>query len=169
MTRLRLQGVFLSAGIGLGFNAICAAGSEPSIYSKMLTPSPLGKDRVLVVCVGDDVRDKNLVNFYDEVSWDEFSERQLTIVEISQNSVQSVLPSKSGNVKEDMTRARHHDYEDALRLRAECENDFKFALIGKDTGVKKRWKNTLPQDELFQVIDAMPMRQFEMRKGKRND
>ncbi|MDB9741660.1 DUF4174 domain-containing protein [Akkermansiaceae bacterium] len=36
-------------------------------------------------------------------------------------------------------------------------------LIGKDGGVKRRW-NTLKLEEIFALIDSMPMRQNEMRK-----
>ena len=49
-----------------------------------------------------------------------------------------------------------------------CTDKKEFVLIGKDTGVKKRWEDTLPISDLFQTIDAMPMRQYEMRTRDRN-
>lgn len=38
-------------------------------------------------------------------------------------------------------------------------------LIGKDGGVKLKQDEVLPPEELFRVIDRMPMRQREMRDG----
>jgi len=37
-------------------------------------------------------------------------------------------------------------------------------LIGKDGGVKKTWKSYVSSDELFTIIDSMPMRRREMRR-----
>ncbi|MEZ0538636.1 DUF4174 domain-containing protein [Fibrella arboris] len=36
-------------------------------------------------------------------------------------------------------------------------------LIGKDGGVKQRFSTPVPATDLFRIIDAMPMRQSEMR------
>lgn len=36
-------------------------------------------------------------------------------------------------------------------------------LLGKDGGEKQRWNRVVRPEELFQTIDAMPMRQREMR------
>ena len=41
---------------------------------------------------------------------------------------------------------------------------FGAALVGKDGGVKMRSTRTIPTEELFRTIDAMPMRQQEMRR-----
>ncbi|RSK45749.1 DUF4174 domain-containing protein [Hymenobacter perfusus] len=42
---------------------------------------------------------------------------------------------------------------------------FVVLLIGKDGGVKRRETSPLPPAQLFSTIDAMPMRQQEMRRG----
>jgi len=42
-----------------------------------------------------------------------------------------------------------------------------YVLIGKDGGEKRRWQDSLPRGELFDTIDAMPMRQYEMRQYER--
>jgi len=42
-----------------------------------------------------------------------------------------------------------------------------FVLIGKD-GMEKLRKTTISMDELFGTIDAMPMRQREMKEGERS-
>jgi tRNA G18 (ribose-2'-O)-methylase SpoU len=43
------------------------------------------------------------------------------------------------------------------------EKGFEVILIGKDGGVKKRKTALITTDELFGIIDSMPMRQSEMR------
>ena len=57
--------------------------------------------------------------------------------------------------------------EEAARLRAEMHmpsGQFQVVLIGKDGGVKRRWDGPVAPRDLFGVIDAMPMRQQEMRQ-----
>ncbi|MEM7620524.1 MAG: DUF4174 domain-containing protein [Pseudomonadota bacterium] len=39
-------------------------------------------------------------------------------------------------------------------------------LLGKDGGEKLRKARRVTADELFALIDAMPMRQQEMREGR---
>jgi hypothetical protein len=47
------------------------------------------------------------------------------------------------------------------------EEEFTVVLIGKDTGEKlRRVGAPLQPEELFATIDAMPMRQAEMRRGR---
>jgi len=140
--------------------------SEPSIYSKVLTPSPLGKDRILVLCSLNNVDEEALREFYESVRWSEFSERDLTLIEISKGMVSSVLGISLKNSSRWVNAARHHDYGDELRKRANCDGDLEFVLIGKDTGVKMRWTNDFTQEDLFSRIDAMPMRRFEMRQQR---
>lgn len=41
---------------------------------------------------------------------------------------------------------------------------FEVILIGKDGGVKKRKAELMTTEELFGIIDAMPMRRSEMRR-----
>lgn len=42
--------------------------------------------------------------------------------------------------------------------------EFAVVLLGKDGGEKKRFKRPVTPDELFALIDQMPMRQREMRE-----
>ncbi|MEL7229759.1 MAG: DUF4174 domain-containing protein [Pseudomonadota bacterium] len=44
-----------------------------------------------------------------------------------------------------------------------AERGLTVILLGKDGGEKKRWTKVVRPEEIFQVIDAMPMRQREMR------
>lgn len=53
-----------------------------------------------------------------------------------------------------------------LRDRLSIGDEPAFVLIGKDGGVKSRQTGTLDLEELFALIDTMPMRKEEMRKKK---
>ncbi|MGB3778219.1 MAG: DUF4174 domain-containing protein [Tunicatimonas sp.] len=58
--------------------------------------------------------------------------------------------------------------ERAARLRERYrvdENAFVFILIGKDGSEKMRSDAVVSRDELYALIDAMPMRREEMRKN----
>ena len=156
--------IILCMGMGLGYYSKDVQASEPSIYSKMLTPSPLGKDRILAVCLPQKNDIKTLLQFYKSVNWDEFSARQLVVVEVSTRIVKSVSVDDYSEAELGNGGSHHHDFNNKLRRKVGCKTDLEFVLIGKDTGVKKRWKESVPQGELFEVIDAMPMRQYEMRQ-----
>ena len=169
MITIRHIGVMLGLGLGLGYLSSHVSASEPSIDSKILTPSPLGKDRVLVICLQERSNEEVLTQFYQSLNWREFSERHLAVVEMSKHTVQSVHLSHEGDDVGVINRTKHPDFGDKLRRKSDCKKDFEFVLIGKDTGVKKRWEKDLPQDALFQVIDAMPMRQYEMRQQERQN
>ncbi len=57
--------------------------------------------------------------------------------------------------------------EEAAQRRAALHmpsGQFQVVLIGKDGGVKRRWDAPVAPRDLFEVIDAMPMRQQEMRQ-----
>ncbi len=44
--------------------------------------------------------------------------------------------------------------------------DFITYLIGKDGGVKQRFSHSVSPNELFRIVDAMPMRRSEMRRQR---
>ncbi|MEO0341702.1 MAG: DUF4174 domain-containing protein, partial [Bacteroidota bacterium] len=46
------------------------------------------------------------------------------------------------------------------------KDSFLFILIGKDGGVKLRSTSVVPLDDLFALIDGMPMRRAEIRRKK---
>ena len=53
---------------------------------------------------------------------------------------------------------------EAVRRRFHVDpGDFRVILIGKDGGEKLRAKKPLPMEKLIETIDAMPMRQDEVR------
>ena len=41
------------------------------------------------------------------------------------------------------------------------DEEFAMLLIGKDGGIKQRWRSAVPVQEIFAVIDGMPMRRSE--------
>ena len=52
-----------------------------------------------------------------------------------------------------------------MRLQLDVDPDDKvLVLIGKDGGIKRRASLRTDLGEIFRQIDAMPMRQYEMRK-----
>ena len=127
--------------------------SAPSFAANEASISdPLGHYRLLIMCLPHDrdVSSKKTILSYSEIDWAGFEERDLLLVEVSPYSMQVVMPHK--NILD--TR---------LRDRVNCGNELELVLIGKDTGVKVRWKKDYSQEDLFNRIDAMPMRQFEMQ------
>ena len=54
----------------------------------------------------------------------------------------------------------------AWKRKWRVDDAFAFLLIGKDGGVKMREKGIVSLQQLNSKIDAMPMRQSEMRKNK---
>ena len=47
-------------------------------------------------------------------------------------------------------------------------NAFTVILVGKDGGIKLKRNDQVRLEEIFQLIDSMPMRQDEMRQKGRN-
>ena len=55
----------------------------------------------------------------------------------------------------------------AFRERFELPSDhFEVVLVGKDGRVKERRTEPMDPDELWEIIDAMPMRMDEMRRNQ---
>ena len=80
-------------------------------------------------------------------------ERELIVVDVSQEKIELIAGARE-------------DVPDAASFRSRFdlpENDFQIVLVGKDGGVKERRNEQFEIDELFRIIDAMPMRVQEMR------
>jgi len=97
---------------------------------------------------------------YDRLDWDGFAERHLRVFEVQDTTL--YLVQRDGV---SWRRVEQSSSADALRRRANCRGDLDFVLIGKDGGEKMRWQESLPRRPLFDTIDAMPMRQYEMRQN----
>lgn len=77
---------------------------------------------------------------------------------------QSIFDAKKDELKErDLIVFVNPESKSTTRLRK--EKGFEVILIGKDGGVKKRKTELMTTEELFGTIDAMPMRQSEMRRN----
>jgi putative N-acetylmannosamine-6-phosphate epimerase len=69
---------------------------------------------------------------------------------------------KKGLAERDLKVFINPESKEMQKLRN--ETGFEVILIGKDGGVKKRKTELMTTEELFAIIDSMPMRQSEMRK-----
>ncbi len=85
--------------------------------------------------------------------FDALRERDMVVVTIVGQTVRSLIgppvAAKAGAL-------RHHLGLDT--------HTFEVVLVGKDTGVKLRSNEPVSANELFSLIDAMPMRRQEMRQ-----
>ena len=131
---------------------------------------PLGQSRLLVMCLPNDremSRDEK--SFIHTIDWEGFAERDLLLIGLNKQTVYNFLvqaPQNDGIKSQYIYRRPIKDK--TIRKRVDCAHDFEIILIGKDTGVKARWKTDFTQDELFARIDAMPMRRFEMRQQQKD-
>jgi hypothetical protein len=80
-------------------------------------------------------------------------ERQIIVIGVSGNAVQAVA---GGGARQSAANLR--------RAYGVPDGEFQVVLIGKDGGVKLRSREPVSPQELFQLVDAMPMRQQEMRR-----
>ncbi len=65
------------------------------------------------------------------------------------------------NGKPSQAPARAQRFKDKYNV---PEDEFRYILIGKDGGVKYNKKEFVSNETLFSIIDAMPMRQREIRE-----
>ena len=129
---------------------------------------PLGHYRLLVMCIPEASVSANnqFQKAYFKINWDEFAERDLVLVH-SQSATTYTLYGLPINKQTpfgmtvDWNRTQH--INNNVSNRARCADRFETVLIGKDTGVKKRWDAFPLQQDIFNIIDAMPMRRYEMK------
>tara|TARA_B100001750_G_scaffold245408_1_gene264967 strand:+ start:288 stop:659 length:372 start_codon:yes stop_codon:yes gene_type:complete len=62
----------------------------------------------------------------------------------------------------DRTSDVQEEWENAFHLN---RRDYGVVLIGKDGTEKKRWDHPVAAEDIFKIIDAMPMRQRELNDG----
>lgn len=109
---------------------------------------------------------------YASVDWSGFKERDLVILEFRKYTSHIVSEHLR---KEPVPRAltthswyyetRHEKMSGITR----CQNKLEYVLIGKDQTIKRRWNLFPPNHELYSLIDAMPMRRYEMHERQLND
>lgn len=84
---------------------------------------------------------------------DELEDRNIVVIEL-------LKAGKSKMAEVPLT----DEQQSLLRKQFEVFNDFVFILIGKDGTVKLRTEQPVQSDDLFGLIDSMPMRKEEMSR-----
>ncbi|WP_290699730.1 DUF4174 domain-containing protein [Lacinutrix sp.] len=110
---------------------------------------------LLVLSLDEDNKDYKTQLNYLENSVEDIEERQLVIYKILPNKHQSTLNKNEDNWTEGNQLYQKH---------MNSKSTFKVVLIGLDGSIKKTRKTPINTEVLFNIIDAMPMRQSEIRK-----
>jgi len=93
-----------------------------------------------------------------DINRDGFNNRDLKAFELIEGKSKLVELTNSGDLDRIWL-----DRSSRFNRLVKCEGKNEFVLVGKDRGVKKRWQRLPSEQELFETIDAMPIRQYEMR------
>ena len=123
--------------------------------------------RLLVFCSAGPNERSDFLRNLNPSNWDGYYERNIVFVHINQWEADAFL---SFNSAFDNTDDFHIDVtgqaQQVLKL-GECDLERNsVALIGKDGTLKKTWLTQPTEENIFQTIDSMPMRQQEMREQK---
>lgn len=84
-------------------------------------------------------------------------ERKIGVIQITSKGAKSLFNSPAQSFK----------LADTYQNKRSKDTDFEAILIGLDGTVKLQKKRAIPIDELFNLIDSMPMRQQEIQRQKR--
>jgi len=145
--------------LAIAASLLCLAlPTAAAAADKHIEPGFSDDIRILVACnpqadMGQDIS--------PGIDWAGFQDRDLATLKFAENEAlityQNVWGIRQFRVPKKYLASR-------LNYSAtDCKANDRYLLIGKDGGVKRRWTGKLSIDELFQTIDAMPMRQYEMR------
>ncbi|MDX5593839.1 DUF4174 domain-containing protein [Pseudovibrio sp. SPO723] len=137
----------------IGLSALAVFATSSAVYADLSEFQ--WKNRLLLVF--DDSKDAALLRtqrkIYDENQAD-MKERDLLFFEVAKDRARVI-----GKPAPEMDAAK-------LRSLLSVESQEKqVVLIGKDGGVKHRREGVIEAPDLFAIIDAMPMRQSEMRSN----
>jgi hypothetical protein len=130
------------------------------------------QNRLLVICTGDDTGPTGIPMYgaqYEAVSsdWAGYHERDLIFVWLRDNVLTNWTPFRSSDGAISVRQLAESEDTANLRQRTNCKPGNRgIHLIGKDTGLKKSWSMPLSNQEVFALIDAMPMRQSEMQRAQ---
>lgn len=92
----------------------------------------------------------------------ELKERKLIVFEVIGDQYRIINFSKNNNIDKWKTTDK------AFHKLLNKKDDVNIILIGLDGGIKLEKNKLLTKQELFNTIDAMPMRRAELRRKKRN-
>ena len=164
LLRIAARGLVISAVIAAAlYGARAFAASSDIQRQKLITlENPLGTARILVACM------TKIEVASAQIDWEGFAERHLVIIEQREDISYIVTPPPEGQLaaRPALSSPVKSTGDRSIEAIAGCGDEAGYVLIGKDQTRKKRWDDFPPQDELFAVIDAMPMRRFEMRRQK---
>jgi len=113
------------------------------------------KNRIIIINNGPDklTSDRQKQLLLKDIAG--LQERHLLIFEIGQDLIRDILNEKNYEI--------HQNLLDKLDLNSGA---YEILLIGKDGGVKLRSSVPVTDNEIYNLIDQMPMRQVEMQKQK---
>ena len=149
--------------LGLSFSPALA---EPLGSNGSVIDDALWNKRLLLICsesnaaLGSPLQKAQ----FELVDWNGYRERDIIIVGVSVGT--SIIFDTGSFARKDANPALHiwNDGDTKLEKKADCEGGKpSLTLIGKDSGVKAVWTNAVSNQDLFALIDAMPMRAQEMR------
>jgi hypothetical protein len=117
------------------------------------------KKRLLLVFAAENAQ-PNFQSLANEISsrLSDVDDRDLVVFEILESGTSRmnrsrIEPQKAASIREQFEIA---------------PNEFTVILVGKDGGIKLKRNDQVRLEEIFQLIDSMPMRQDEMRqKGRK--
>ena len=106
------------------------------------------KSRIILLMNGESSRAKEQIALFKDIE-KELTERDLVVFRYSNNKV---LDIDGGITSLKPNSVPYQDYNGLL-------------LLGKDGGVKLKKEFIVQPDEIFELIDSMPMRRAEMKSG----
>jgi hypothetical protein len=106
-------------------------------------------ERRVIVLYGEDAFEREYIENQEE----ELKERRLLLVHLKGGQIFWT------NAKVDL------DAKSFLAVRGKMNPSSTWVLIGLDGGVKSQGFGSPPMEKLSQLIDTMPMRQSELKKG----
>lgn len=134
------------------FTVSCMSCSEAQIES---LENFKWKNRLLIIYFNSEnlSQHKNQIATINQAT-EEYEERDLKVI-ILQNQKAEIWDSEKSNQLE---------YSEIIqKLNIDSSESYQNLLIGKDGGVKLRSDTPIANEKIFKTIDAMPMRQREMR------
>lgn len=169
-----LSKITLLIGLLYGVTA-SAIPFDMEFGERKFTESPLGNSRILVVCLPDHatIESKQADPLYRSTDWQGFEERDVVVVEMRKYSTHVIGQHARGSEvpRYNIHYAAGYKVGSGTRgvgLVSQCENKLEYVLIGKDGTQKQRWDLFPSNNDLYALIDAMPMRQYEMRQKASN-
>jgi len=166
----KFLGLCLVAGVPLAAGAQTPPENLVENLPENLVEDTRWKYRLLVTCDLGGIGDGFFANMppaRDDThfsSWEPYFERDMVFVLLTSGQTGALIPvMKDGEIQ--IAYKLYKDDRLAMMQLANCPTDTKqYTLIGKD-GLRKMSRDSAPHYQtVFDIIDAMPMRQQEMRE-----